>query len=532
MVYDQPQVTKIQECSLAQKVCNIALSLTCLSSNLTAIMEASPKPSYTTKVGPNDVLLGRGDHSVKNEGNIRFRQLVKAQKARYKNVADVSEKHDIACEIIRAVRDRGGQFLRRVEPLGEAQELGVLSEEEAWVPAEESIVIKKCKQAFRDKPLKKGSIGIDALDHGEGPPRQGSASQQDTIHDMHTSFPQLRQLQQNNRLNEAGIRLDDEIAFHLLANIPRPTQQMDLNEQIARVLGSSHSAASQHQQQLSNILMAEAAIAAELQRRQLADEALTLLTRQPQESSQEQLGRNLIRQLVQSQLPQRQAPLSVPSGNTQSSIAPFLRVQQNPPQSDWLARALSYVPDVGRRSATAVSGSLRSSNTLASSLQTTPSFRLQEAFAQRDGSLSLQEAQRQRQLKGLQALHQLHRLQQQRAAQQQQPSLGTSTLNQASSELEILRALVAQQQQQHEQQLRQTMRPDAEGTTALGASTPNVPLEPLARKRSTSLSPDNKQLRRDESPLSEKEFPSMDDSSPRKRRKTEHKSDSSSLTHD
>jgi hypothetical protein len=483
-------------------------------------------------VGPNDVLLGRGDHSVKNEGNIRFRQLIKAQKARYKNVLDVSEKHDIACEIIRAVRDRGGQFLRRVEPLGEAQELGVLSEEEAWVPAEESIVIKKCKQAFRDKPPKKENTGAEGLlGHGEGSPRRRNASQE-TINTMDTPFAQLRQMQQPNRLNGEGLQVDDEIALHLLANIPRPTQWRDLNEQIARLLGSTPSAASQQQQQqqqqLSNALMAEAAIAAELQRRQLAEQTLALWTRQPRQSSQEQLEHNLIRQLVQSQLQHRQAPasFSAPLADTQLSIAQFLRQQQSPPQNEWLARALSFFPE-GGRSAAAVSGSLSSNNAIALALQASPSHRLQEALARRDNSLSLQEAQRQRELKGLQALQQLHHLQRQTAQQQrQQPSLDTSTLNQASSELEILRALVAQHQQQ---QSRQMMRPDAESTIALGASSPPVPFIPFARKRSTPNS-DNKQQRQEESPLAEKRVPSMDDSSLQKRFKTEHKSDSSSCT--
>ena len=493
-------------------------------------MESTPKSSYTTKVGPNDVLLGRGDHSVKNEGNIRFRQLVKAQKTRYKNVLDVSEKHDIACEIIRAVRDRGGQFLRRVEPLGEAQELGVLSEEEAWVPAEESIVIKKCKQAFRDKPPKKENTGAEGLGQGEGIPRRRNASQQDTINAMHTPFAHLRQMHQPNGLNVEGLQHDDEIALHLLANIPRPTQQMDLNEQIARVLGSSPSAASlqqqQQQRQLSNILMAEAAIAAEMQRRQLAEQSLTLLTRQLQQNSQEQLGHNLIRQLVQSQLQQRQAPasLSVPLADNQLSIAQFLRQQHSPPQNEWLARALSLVPE-GGRSATGISGSLSSNNAIASALQVNDSRRLQEALARRDNSLSLQEAQRQRELKGLRALQQLQHLQQQRTAHQQhEPAVATSTVNRASSELEILRALVAQQQQQQQ-------RPEAEGTVALGASSPPVPFIPSARKRSTSFS-DNKQPRQDDSPLSEKELSSFHESSPKKRFKTEHKSDSSSLSQD
>lgn len=484
---------------------------------------------YTTKVGSNDVLLGRGDHSVKNEGNIRFRLLVKAQKARYKNVADVSEKHDIACEIIRAVRDRGGQFLRRVEPLGEAQELGVPSEEEAWVPAEESIVIKKCKQAFRDKPPKRENFDVAGLTtHNEGSP------QQDPFSELHSPFDQL-QRQQSQQPNQLGLQIDDALARRLLTQFPRQTQQMDLNAQLAQLLESSSTSSvqQQQQQQLSSILNAEAAMAAELQRRQGVEQTLALLTRQSQQGNQQHLGQNLIQQLAQAQLQGRQtaALLSNPSANTQMSITQLLRQQQNPPRDEWLDRALSSYQ--GGRSA-AASGSLFSRNAFASPPQDDRLNRLQEALAQRDNTVALQEAQRQRGQVGLQALQQLRLLQLQLQQAQQHPPPATSAARSNTvSELEMLRTLLAHQQQQQQQQMRMAqlmIRPDAEGAVALGSSSPPVPFSPFARKRSCS-SPDNKQSQQ-ESPLSDKEFASTDESSLQKRFKTEHKSDSSSMSHD
>ena len=291
-------------------------------------MEHSPKQSYTIKIGPNDVLLGRGDHSVKNEGNIRFRQLVKAQKTRYRNVADVSEKHDISCEIIRAVRDRGGAFLRRVEPLGEAQELGVPSEEEAWVPAEESIVIKKVKQAFRDKAPKRenssaGNSNSDGTNSNTNRNTQGhrsagvasiSASQQILQLQAQQQEQQRQQYhqaylprpQQQENAGEAARRFLDSLSSH-----QQQHQQQDVNTQLAQLaqlLNASRSSSQQQQQpqqQLSQQLSS-----AELQRRQGLEETLTMLRRQQQQNAQEQIRQSLLQQLTQARLQQQESSSS------------------------------------------------------------------------------------------------------------------------------------------------------------------------------------------------------------------------------
>ena len=105
--------------------------------------------------------LGRGYLAVKHEGNVRFRQLVQEYQERYASATEVTGKHDVACNVVRKIKERNGRFLRRRsdsdgnQNLPEADNVGPLDHQrDAWVPVDDSVSIEKVKQTFRDLKLK------------------------------------------------------------------------------------------------------------------------------------------------------------------------------------------------------------------------------------------------------------------------------------------------------------------------------------------------------------------------------------------
>ena len=64
------------------------------------------------KIGPNDVLFGRGGAPNNNPGNKKFLQMVESQKSRYNN-AKRSEKRSISIEVVKEWRALGGRFLKQ-----------------------------------------------------------------------------------------------------------------------------------------------------------------------------------------------------------------------------------------------------------------------------------------------------------------------------------------------------------------------------------------------------------------------------------
>jgi len=118
-------------------------------------------PQAGAETGPNDVLLGRGYLAVKHEGNVRFRQLVQEYQERYASATEVTGKHDVACNVVRKIKERNGRFLRRRsdtdgnQNVPEADDVGPLDHQrDAWVPVDDSVSIEKVKQTFRDLKLK------------------------------------------------------------------------------------------------------------------------------------------------------------------------------------------------------------------------------------------------------------------------------------------------------------------------------------------------------------------------------------------
>lgn len=109
---------------------------------------------YVTKVSENDILMGRGSSNDKNEGNKRFRELVRHYKKEYMSTSRQQIKREIAMKIRNEITSRDGSFLRRIESQDDYKRFKAPEGVPAWCYVTEDIVIRKIKQALRgdEKP--------------------------------------------------------------------------------------------------------------------------------------------------------------------------------------------------------------------------------------------------------------------------------------------------------------------------------------------------------------------------------------------
>lgn len=124
---------------------------------------------FVTELTPNDVLFGRGAPSIDNEGNVRFRQLVQNRKVEYVSTGKRQIKDVIARQVIQAVHQRNGRFLRKIESLVEAEEMGVPEGITAWATVDDATVLSKVKQALRDRELPDDARSPSDDEEQEGP---------------------------------------------------------------------------------------------------------------------------------------------------------------------------------------------------------------------------------------------------------------------------------------------------------------------------------------------------------------------------
>jgi hypothetical protein len=103
------------------------------------------------KPNPQDVLLGRGDWTVRYEGNVRFRELIREKRNLFGAATGRNARDKIASDMIRIIAERGGRFLRRdIEP-DESKRDDTSPMESTWHVVDQKTAMKKVKQAFRDK---------------------------------------------------------------------------------------------------------------------------------------------------------------------------------------------------------------------------------------------------------------------------------------------------------------------------------------------------------------------------------------------
>jgi hypothetical protein len=116
------------------------------------------------ELNSNDVLCGRGVPVIINQGNVRFRELIRTRKAEYTSNWRHQIKHSIAQQVFRAVQQRGGRFVRVVESLAEKQRWQIPAHIKVWQIIREEEAVEKIKQALRgkDSQPKTSSIVVES----------------------------------------------------------------------------------------------------------------------------------------------------------------------------------------------------------------------------------------------------------------------------------------------------------------------------------------------------------------------------------
>jgi hypothetical protein len=108
----------------------------------------------------NDILLGRGAVVLRNEGNVRFRRLVAANKAEYMSTGKHAVKERVSRRILHHITsERRGRFLRRIETDRERTLYGVAADNSkaAWIIVSEAVSLQKVKQALREQQTAKNA---------------------------------------------------------------------------------------------------------------------------------------------------------------------------------------------------------------------------------------------------------------------------------------------------------------------------------------------------------------------------------------
>ena len=106
-------------------------------------------------VGPNDVILGRGNH-LSNAGNEKFLDLVRSRSMEYWSCSDNADKDNIARQVIDTVQSLGGRFLRSVADKprnvnsSKKETTNTTKSTGHWEIASHHTILIKVKQTFRD----------------------------------------------------------------------------------------------------------------------------------------------------------------------------------------------------------------------------------------------------------------------------------------------------------------------------------------------------------------------------------------------
>jgi hypothetical protein len=100
---------------------------------------------------PVNILLGRGALAIRNPGNVNFGRIVGLRKGEYKSTSHRRTKDTIARQVMQAVRNCNGRFVRKIEGPEEMKLHGIEENENAWMVVDDAAAILKVKQSLRDK---------------------------------------------------------------------------------------------------------------------------------------------------------------------------------------------------------------------------------------------------------------------------------------------------------------------------------------------------------------------------------------------
>lgn len=127
------------------------MALTAIPRGVESVSEEASDDGKSS-IAPDDVLMGRGARATENEGNVRFRQIVRSRLNDYLLAPRRHEKDQIAREILGVVKSRNGKFLRKVED-GDDGSQG----SNGYVAVEDDVALLKVKQALRDQKLEESA---------------------------------------------------------------------------------------------------------------------------------------------------------------------------------------------------------------------------------------------------------------------------------------------------------------------------------------------------------------------------------------
>ena len=232
-------------------------------------MDQSVLPKlFVTDPNPHDVLLGRGSHLVKYEGNIEFRRLIHERKDEYISSVRHSQKDHIARDVINKVKSRNGRFLRKVDNPMEMKKLNIPANiTSAWVHVDEGVVVEKIKQAFRDS-CKEGSLSDLNQDNQES-------------HELSTATRPAgipsKSLKKDTKLQSDSRRVAQSIVNSSMAEKDQPKQSVSIQQD--PTLGRVETASLPPTQRESVLA---------IQRQQQEDNLLQLLLQHQQNQLQEQ----------------------------------------------------------------------------------------------------------------------------------------------------------------------------------------------------------------------------------------------------
>jgi len=132
-------------------------------------------PLVVAYILDNDVLCGRDKHATTHPGNRRFRSIIQSNCERYQMAQKRSEKSQISVEVISAVHEAGGRFLRFDEDLA------------CWVEVQKEDVKDKISHALRSARVPKRTPGRSTMtpeDEVEEAFKQVFKVQQESYHKL------------------------------------------------------------------------------------------------------------------------------------------------------------------------------------------------------------------------------------------------------------------------------------------------------------------------------------------------------------
>lgn len=147
---NQAQLAAATEAEASQKRGSTS-STPSISVSETTSNDKTKELTLLIKIHPHDILLGRGALAIRNPGNIRFGHIVSLRKVEYKNTSHRRTKDTIARQVIQAVRNSNGRFVRKLEGAHELERFQLKPNDHAWLEAEDEVILQKVKQSLRDK---------------------------------------------------------------------------------------------------------------------------------------------------------------------------------------------------------------------------------------------------------------------------------------------------------------------------------------------------------------------------------------------